>query len=83
MSEPKRELPPLSDRLIEAAEAVRDLERQKRSVPISTPEFHALAQQVESHARDVFRLADSEDELGDQAVTTGETIDDIARESGS
>lgn len=80
MADPKRLLPNLSDRLISSAEAVKRLEERKRKIPVSTPEFHDLADEVERRARDVFRLADEEETVGDQVPTGPETIDDVARE---
>ncbi len=62
------------------ADAVKRLERAKRSHPISTPEFHELAEEIADHARKVFRLAEDEDSMGDRIPTDGDDINDVARD---
>jgi hypothetical protein len=59
-------------------EAVKDLEQQKRKVPTSTPEFHAVADEIQVRSRRVFQMATREEELGDEAPTGAEAIDDVA-----
>jgi hypothetical protein len=75
----KQQLETASDRLMAEAATVRRLEAEKRTHPISTPEFHALADKIADHARHVFRLADDEEEMGDEIPTGRDTIDDVAR----
>ena len=75
----KQRLENMSDRLMAEADAVKHLEAEKRAHPISTPEFHELADKIVDHARRVFRLADGEEETGDEIPTGRETIDDVAR----
>jgi len=52
------------DRLLDAVTRLRDLEVQKRTQPVSTPEYQRLADAVERESRRVFRLADEEHETG-------------------
>jgi hypothetical protein len=73
----------LSDKLIREADAVRNLEREKRQTPISTPEYHDLADQVEARSRRVFSIAAEQESVGDSVDTSDETIDDIASENVS
>jgi hypothetical protein len=80
-----------SDRLLEAVEELRALERRKRATEISSEPFHELARQVEEKAREVFRLAEEqqvngevvdrlEDSVGDgTAGTINETSDAAGR----
>ena len=58
---------------------MRTLEEEKRHAPISSPEFHALADEVEAESRHVFGLADAEEAAGDDADRRGDTIEDIVR----
>jgi hypothetical protein len=61
------------------AQAVQRLEREKREVPISTPEFHRLAEEVEHRARQVYRIASDEEQTGDEVPTGDDSIDDVAK----
>jgi NTP pyrophosphatase (non-canonical NTP hydrolase) len=74
----KQELEAISDRLMAEAGAVKRLEAIKRSHPISSPEFHELAEEIADHARQVFRLADEEDAVGDRIPRDGDDINDVA-----
>lgn len=78
MTRPKDEVSDLSSVLLSEAQAVQDLERQKRGVPISTPEFHRLAEAIERRARRVFEIAATEERAGDGLTRDGDTIDDVA-----
>jgi len=65
-----------SDRLLKAVDELRALEREKRLQDVSSAPFHDLAQRVEDKAREVFRLAEQEEEDGseaDQGGTIGST----------
>ena len=75
----KHLLEDVSDRLMVEAAEVKRLEAEKRKHPISSPEFHELADDIADHARHVFRLADGEEELGDEIPTGRDTIDDVTR----
>jgi hypothetical protein len=64
-----------SDRLLQAVDELRALEREKRLQEISSPPFDELARQVELKAREVFRLAELEEADGrssDDAETVAE-----------
>ncbi len=58
---------------------MRDVEKRKREEPISSPKFHALADEVDKSSREVFRLARDQERLGDQIPTGSDTIDDVDR----
>ncbi len=79
----KQLLEEISDRLMAEAGEVKRLEAVKRSYPISTPEFHELAEEIADHARQVFRLADEEDVIGDRIPSDGDDIDDVAMGRGA
>lgn len=51
-----------SDRLLRAVGELRALERAKRLQAMSSEPFYALARQLEAKAREVFRLAEEQDE---------------------
>jgi hypothetical protein len=55
-----------SDALLDDIDAVRRLEEIKREYPVSTPEFHYLANEIERRSREVFRLAERERAIGEQ-----------------
>ena len=68
-----------SDELLGAIDDIRRLEREKREVRMSSPEFHRRANEIERVARTVFGLAQSEREHGeDLSQTQEETIEDEA-----
>jgi hypothetical protein len=56
-----------SDRLLDAVDELRALEREKRTLDVSSKPFHDLAERVEAKAREVFRLAGQETDDGDRA----------------
>lgn len=68
-----------SDELLGAIDDIRRLEREKREVRMSSPEFHRRANEIEHVARTVFGFAQSEREHGeDLSQTQEETIEDEA-----
>jgi hypothetical protein len=67
-----------SDALLDAVDDLKGLEREKRRVHISTPDFHQLAEEIEAKSRDVFRLAADERRLADRTETSDVSIDDVA-----
>jgi hypothetical protein len=75
-----------SDRLLDAVDELRALEREKRTLDVSSKPFHDLAERVEAKAREVFRLAGQESDDGDRAdalVDAGRaegdgTLEDVA-----
>jgi hypothetical protein len=64
-----------SDRLLKAVDELRALEREKRLQDVSTEPFQELALRVEEKARQVFRLAEQEDEDGSWADPHGSIED--------
>ena len=54
----------LSKRLLDAVDDVQRLERRKRAMARSTPEFHRLAEEIEQKTRDVFSVAVEQREIG-------------------
>ena len=73
------ELRQSSDTLLRAVDRLRALEAQKREVPISTPRFHELADDVTDEARKIFRVAQLEDRQGDEMPTQPATIENASR----
>ena len=80
MSEQKRELAGQSNKLLDALRHLKKTEERKREVPISTPAFHELANDVNATSREIFRIARDQDELGDAIPTGSDTIDDVDRD---
>jgi hypothetical protein len=78
-----RALPEQSARLLAELETVRELEREKRTKRVSSPEFHALADEILDRSRQVFRYAEREEETGDRTNPGEESIDDVAGHSRS
>ncbi len=62
-----------SDHLLAEVRRLRELEERKRREPISSPEFHRLAEQVEERARAVWKTADHERAAGDSAEQQSRT----------
>lgn len=58
-----------SNRLLHAVEELRELEQRKRRETISTPPFHHLADDVKAKSREIFRIADDQEALGDRIPT--------------
>lgn len=69
----------LSERLLESVKRMRRLEEEKRRAEISTPRFHALAEEIEAEGRKVFLLADAEEAVGDQTRRRGDSIEEFDR----
>jgi hypothetical protein len=61
----RQRLTDASNALLRAAQRLRDLERRKRTVDISSAEFHALADEIAAVSRDVFNRAHEEAALDD------------------
>jgi hypothetical protein len=81
MSEDKRALAGRSNELLDALRRLKATEERKREVPISTPTFHALANEVNATSREIFRIARDQDSLGDELPTGSDTIEDVDRRS--
>jgi hypothetical protein len=79
MDDPKRALANRSNRLLKALRHLQDTEKRKRDEPISTPEFHRLADDVDKTSRQIFSLARDQEQLGDASKRGEETINDIDR----
>ncbi len=82
MSEEKQALAGRSDKLLGALRHLKETEERKREVPISTPTFHELANDVNATSREIFRLAREQDEIGDEIPTGSDTIEDVNRRDG-
>jgi hypothetical protein len=82
MSEEKRALAGRSYKLLQALRHLKETEERKREVPISTPTFHELANDVNATSREIFRLAREQDEIGEQIPTGSDTIEDVDRRDG-
>jgi hypothetical protein len=67
---PRQTLRRDSDALLEAVDKLRAVEREKRATPISTPEFHELADQAHNVSKQIFSLSDEQLGLG-QAIPEG------------
>ena len=67
-----------SDKLMTAIHEIHDMESEKRTVDISTPHFHELADAILGRSRDVFRHAGEEADVDDEIATTDVTIDQVA-----
>jgi hypothetical protein len=78
--DPKRELSGESARILEAIDDLREMEIEKRKRPISTPEFHRLAEAITRKSREVFRIAVHQERTGDEAPRGDQTIEDINAE---
>jgi hypothetical protein len=79
MGDPRKEqLRDVSDQLLREMEDLKELEREKRREPISSPQFNRLARVIEIKSRDIFRLASDEHALGEQ-IDPGdpETVNDV------
>jgi hypothetical protein len=67
-----------SDELLAAVDRIRTLESSKRDTPMSTPEFHSRADEIEDIARSVFGLARRQRREGDQlSGPDGRSINDV------
>lgn len=79
MPEPeKTELASRSDELLDTIQRLKDTERRKRQEPISSDEFHRLANEVDALSHEVFAIARDQRDLGERSHRSGETIDDVA-----
>ncbi len=67
-----------SDELLEEVRRLRELEERKRHEPISSPEFHRLAAEVEERARAVWQTADRERVAGDDSERQARTTADVS-----
>lgn len=75
-----RGLRDLSDRLIEEIETLRRLEAQSREVPIGSPEFERLSQEITDHAHSVFGMSARQEALGVEARFQDRTVNEVPPE---
>jgi hypothetical protein len=77
VADPNREVAENSEHFLEAIDDLRILETQKRRTRISTPSFHALADEIAARSRDVFKIADDERIAGNLTDRGKVTIEDV------
>jgi hypothetical protein len=82
MSDDDAEVQATSDRLLAEVRRLRAAEERKRQEPVSSPEFHRLAAEVEEQARAVWQTADEQRRIGSNAGHREESIDDISARRG-
>jgi hypothetical protein len=75
-----RGLRDLSDRLIKEIATLRRLEAESRAVPIGSPEFKRLSQEITDHAHSVFRMSAGQEALGVEARFQDRTVNEVPRE---
>ena len=72
------ELASRSDEVLETIQRLKETEQRKREEPISSDEFHRLANEVDALSHEVFAIARDQRDLGDRTHRSGETIEDVA-----
>lgn len=77
MPDRKGQLSRASESLLRRLADLRATDERKREMPISSPEFHRLAEQVTEKSRDLMRTAGDEEAIGDETERSSETIDDV------
>ncbi len=78
MSDDDADIQATSDRLLAEVRRLRAAEERKRQEPVSSPEFHRLAAEVEEQARAVWQTADEQRRVAREAGHHEELIDDIS-----
>jgi hypothetical protein len=73
----KRRIRDDSDELVRALDDLKATERAKREQDISTPRFHALADDVADKAHRVFEIAKAEKVDGERARTTDISTNEV------
>lgn len=79
-SEEERALVDDSDQLVESLDRLRELERQKRMVPMSSPRFRELAEEIRLLASEVFGAATSEEFDAKRAEGIERSINEAAED---
>ena len=69
-----------SDELLDALRRLKDTERQKRHEPISSEDFHSLANEVDAISHEVFSIARDQRQIGDETPSSDETIEEVQEE---
>ena len=73
------ELAATSNDILETVGRLKGLEKQRRQVDVSTPEFHRLAGEIETASKRIFRGAVKETTLAETIETTDETLDEVSQ----
>jgi hypothetical protein len=81
MANERERLVRTSDELLHEVDVLKDLERQKRQQPISSPGFHDLAEEITEKSREVMHTSLEQEAEGDQAERGDDSIDDVAASS--
>lgn len=68
-----------SDEILRALEELRRMEAARRQRPISTPEFHQLAEAITAKSRDIFRIARDQEAIGDELPMGNVSLDEPNR----
>ena len=76
----KSELARRSDELLAALKRLKETEQRKRQEPISSENFHRLANEVDAISHEVFAIARDQRDIGEQTTPGDETIDEIHEE---
>lgn len=77
MTDPKRALADRSNKLLDALRHLRETEKRKRELPISSPAFHELADEVDRTSRRIFSLGRQQEDLGNESPRGRESINDV------
>ena len=77
MADRKEQLTAVSDRLLDGLFELRRIEAKKRQQPISSPEFHALAEEVTKKSRELMSTASVQEAIGNETERSAESIEDI------
>ncbi|HEV7811236.1 MAG TPA: hypothetical protein VGO64_11590 [Candidatus Limnocylindrales bacterium] len=80
MPDRKDQLPDESDRLLAKVADLRELERTKRTEPISSEAFHRLAKEITKKSREIMFAAREQELSGEQSERDDRSIDDLAEE---
>ena len=75
----KTQLATKSDDLLDALDRLKDTEQRKRQEPISSDDFHRLANEVDAISHEVFAIARDQRDTGERTQPGDETIDDVDR----
>jgi DNA-binding transcriptional regulator GbsR (MarR family) len=68
---------PAPERILDAIDELRRLEKDQRRETISTPGSHHLTEDVTKKSHDIFEMADRQEAVADQTETTDESIEQV------
>jgi hypothetical protein len=71
-----------SDDVLRSVAELKDLERRKRKQNVSTPEYHALADEAQAKSREIFRAAREETAAANDLESGSRSIDEMAADEG-